>query len=79
MNVKNGLRDSPWNLRPLQKVSAGRKQVRRMDKQAIAAIEAILKRGNDAKVRRKGKSVVVIEVKETIRYSPPPIGAGEGQ
>lgn len=53
--------------------------MRRMDKQAIAAIEAILKRGNDAKVRRKGKSVVVIEVKETIRYSPPPIGAGEGQ
>lgn len=50
-----------------------------MDKAAIEAIEAILKRGSDAKVRRKGKSVVVIEVRETIKYSPPPIVAEEGQ
>lgn len=50
-----------------------------MDKQTISAIEAILKRGNDAKVRRKGNGVVVIEIKETIKYSPPPIVAGEGQ
>ena len=49
-----------------------------MDKQTISAIEAILKRGNDAKVRRKGNGVVVIEIKETIKYSPPPIVAGVG-
>lgn len=50
-----------------------------MDEKTIAAIEAILKRGNDAKVRRKGNRCVVVEVKETIKYSPPPIVAGEGQ
>ncbi len=50
-----------------------------LDKKTIEAIEAILKRGNDAKVRRKGGGYVVIELKETIKYSPPPIVAGEGQ
>lgn len=50
-----------------------------MDEKTIRAIEAILKRGGDAKVRRKGNGYVVLEVKETIKYSPPPIVAGEGQ
>lgn len=50
-----------------------------MDKKTIQAIEAILKRGSDAKIRRKGNGYVVLEVKETIKYSPPPIVAGEGQ
>lgn len=50
-----------------------------MDEKTIQAIEAILKRGSDAKIRRKGNGYVVLEVKETIKYSPPPIVAGEGQ
>ncbi|MEY8419824.1 hypothetical protein AALA83_11185 [Oscillospiraceae bacterium 44-5] len=50
-----------------------------LDQKTIAAIEAILKRGNDAKVRRKGSGCVVIEMKETIKYSPSPIAAREGQ
>ncbi len=50
-----------------------------MDEKTIKSIEDIIKRGNDAKVRRKGGGYVVVEVKETIKYSPPPIGAGEGQ
>lgn len=51
----------------------------KMDENTIRTIEAILKRGNDAKVRRKGGGYVVIEIKETIKYSPPAIVAGEGQ
>ena len=50
-----------------------------VDQKTIQAIEAILKCGNDAKVRRKGGGYVVVEVKETVKYSPPPIVAGEGQ
>ena len=50
-----------------------------MDKKTIQAIEAIIKRGNDAKVRRKGDKYVVVEVRETVKYSPPAIVAGEGQ
>lgn len=50
-----------------------------MDKATIQAIEAILQRGHDAKVRRKGSGYVVVEVKETIKYSPSPIAAREGQ
>lgn len=50
-----------------------------MDEKAIKAIEDIIKRGNDVKIRRKGGGYVVIEVKETIKYSPPPIVAREGQ
>ena len=51
----------------------------KMDEKTIKAIETIIRRGNDAKIRRKGKGYVVVEVKEKIEYSPPPIGAGEGQ
>ncbi len=50
-----------------------------MDKASIAAIEAILKRGHDAEVRRKGDGIIVLEVKKTIQYSAPRIGAGQGQ
>lgn len=50
-----------------------------MDKKTIETIEAILKRGHDAEVRRKGGGVVVLEVRKTIKYSPPPVVAGEGQ
>ena len=40
-----------------------------MTEQTIKAIEAILKRGNDAVVRRKGDGVIVLEEKRTIKYS----------
>lgn len=50
-----------------------------MDEKTIQTIEAILKRGSDVKIRRKGSSYTVVEVKETIKYSPPPIVAREGQ
>lgn len=39
-------------------------------KETIDAIEAILKRGNDVEIRRKGDGYVVLEVKKTIKYSP---------
>lgn len=50
-----------------------------MDEKTIKAVDAILKRGSDVKIRRKGSGYVVLEVKETIKYSPPPIAAREGQ
>ncbi len=40
-----------------------------MDKATIKAIEAIIKRGNDAEIRKKGDSIVVLEVKKTIKHS----------
>jgi hypothetical protein len=41
-----------------------------MDEKAILqAIKDIIKRGNDAEVRRKGDGYIVLEVKKTIRYS----------
>lgn len=33
------------------------------------AIDAILKRGNDVEIRRKGDGYIVLEVKKTIKYS----------
>lgn len=41
-----------------------------MTDQTIKANEAILKRGNDVEIRRKGDSYIVLEVKKTIKYSP---------
>lgn len=35
----------------------------------IQATEAILKRGNNAEVRRKGDGYIVLEVKKTIQYT----------
>jgi hypothetical protein len=40
-----------------------------MTDQIIQAVEAILKRGNDVEIRRKGDGYVVLEVKKTIKYS----------
>ena len=44
----------------------------KLDDKAKAAIEAILKRGNDAIVRRKGDSVIVLEEKRKTVYNPSP-------
>lgn len=40
-----------------------------MTAEMIKAIEAILKRGNDAEIRRRGGGFVVLEVKKEIKYS----------
>lgn len=40
-----------------------------MDEKIIQAVEAILQRGNDAVIRKKGDGVIVLEDKKTIRYS----------
>lgn len=42
-----------------------------MDSELIKAIEAIIKRGNDAEIRRKGDGYIVLEVKKTIKYTTP--------
>lgn len=39
-----------------------------MDKETIKTIEAIIRRGNDAEIRRKGDGYIVLEVKKTIKY-----------
>ena len=48
-----------------------------IDVQTIKAIEDIVKRGNDAEIRRKGNGYIVLEVKKTIKYSTQRIGAVE--
>lgn len=40
-----------------------------MNDDIMRAVEAILKRGNDAEIRRKGDWYIVLEVKKTIKYS----------
>lgn len=40
-----------------------------MDEKTIQVIELILKRGNDAEVRKKGDHIIVLEVKKTIKHS----------
>lgn len=42
-----------------------------MDDNLLKAIEAIIRRGNDAEIRRKGDGYIVLEVKKTIKYSTP--------
>ena len=42
-----------------------------MDDKLMQAIEAIIRRGNDAEIRRKGDGYIVLEVKKTIKYSTP--------
>ena len=50
-----------------------------MDDKLMQAIEAIIRRGNDAEIRRKGDGYIVLEVKKTIKYSTPALlGAGKG-
>lgn len=39
------------------------------DKEALEAIMAILKRGNDAEIRRRGDGYVILEVTKKIKYS----------
>ena len=48
-----------------------------MDEKTIKTIEAIIQRGNDAEVRKKGDGVVVLEVKKTIKHSTYRIGVTE--
>lgn len=40
-----------------------------MNEKIMEAVAAILKRGNDAEIRRKGDGYVVLEVKKTIRFT----------
>lgn len=40
-----------------------------LDEKAKQAIEAIIQRGNDAEIRKKGDGYIVLEVKKTIAYS----------
>ena len=42
-----------------------------MNDDIMRAVEAILKRGNDAEIRRKGDGYIELEVKKTIKYSTP--------
>lgn len=42
-----------------------------MDDKLMQAIEAIIRRGNDVEIRRKGDGYIVLEVKKTIKYSAP--------
>lgn len=37
--------------------------------EAIKTVQAILKRGNNAEIRRKGDEYIVLEVKKTIKYT----------
>ena len=37
--------------------------------EAIKTVQAILKRGNDVEIRRKGDGYIVLEVKKTIKYT----------
>lgn len=51
-----------------------------IDNEVIQAIEAILKRGNNAEVRRKGDGVIVLEVQKKNQISIlGVIGRREGQ
>lgn len=38
-----------------------------LTKSDVAIIEAIIKRGNDAEIRRKGDGYIILEVKKTIK------------
>lgn len=42
-----------------------------MDDKLMQAIEANIRRGNDAEIRRKGDGYIVLDVKKTIKYSTP--------
>ena len=48
--------------------------------EAKAAVDAILKRGNDVEIRRKGDGYIVLEVKKNNKiYNSRVIGRGKGQ
>lgn len=40
-----------------------------LSEKTIKTIEAIIKHGNDAEIRRKGDGYIVLEVKKTIKYT----------
>lgn len=40
-----------------------------MDEKTLQTIEAIIKRGNDVEIRRKGGGYIILEVKKTIKYT----------
>jgi len=40
-----------------------------MSDKLVQTIEAVLKRGNDVEIRRKGDGYVVLEVKKTIKLT----------
>ena len=40
----------------------------KIDDKAVAAIEAVLKKGNRAVVQRRGQSIIVMEEERKIRY-----------
>lgn len=42
----------------------------KLDDKVKEAVEAILQRGNDAVIRRKGDGVIVLEEKRKIIYNP---------
>ena len=42
----------------------------KLDDKVKEAVEAILRRGNDAVIRRKGDGVIVLEEKRKIVYNP---------
>lgn len=42
-----------------------------MDDKLMQTIDAIIRRGNDVEIRRKGDGYIVLEVKKTIKYSTP--------
>ena len=48
-----------------------------LDDHSIAAIEAIIKRGNNAEVRKKGEGFIVLEVTKKIKYSPGELESGK--
>lgn len=39
------------------------------DETAVESIRAIIKRGNDAEIRRRGDGYIVLEVTKKIKYS----------
>lgn len=50
---------------------------RQIDDKAAQIINEIIRRGNDAEIRRKGDGIIILEVKKIIKYSSHPIG-GDG-
>lgn len=51
----------------------------KIDSVAAEVIEAILRRGNDAVVRRKKDGFVILEESKKIQYDANPIGGKQGQ
>lgn len=39
------------------------------DEKVLSVVEEIVKRGNEAEIRKRGDGYIVLEVKKTIKYS----------